>query len=113
MVSPRVRWSSSRSSEISSFRSPLNTLRSTPPLMPGTGGVEKDEFRVEAGIGLSLVAVYALVAPGPGQSTVAGITLAFLVGQLYLVARLALRLTFFGAQMRLYESRRFGAARSR
>ena len=63
-----------------------------------------------AGIGVLLVAVYALVAPGPGQSTVAGITLAFLAGQLYLVARLALRLTFFGAQMRLYDSQRLGAA---
>lgn len=61
-------------------------------------------------IGLLLLAVYALMAPGPGQSTVLGIALAFLVGQLYLVARLALRLTFFGAQMRLYESERFGGA---
>ncbi len=63
-----------------------------------------------ATIGLLLIVLYAIVAPGPGQSTVLGIALAFLVGQLYLVARLALRLTFFSAQMRLYESARFGGA---
>ena len=61
-----------------------------------------------AAIGLLLIVLYALMAPGPGQSTALGIALAFLVGQLYLLARLALRLTFFSAQMRLYESRRSG-----
>ncbi len=61
-------------------------------------------------VGLGLIALYALVAPGPGQSTAVGIALAFLLGQLYLVARLALRLTFFSAQMRLYESERLGGA---
>ena len=58
-------------------------------------------------LALLLIALYALLAPGPGQSTVVSIGLAFLAGQLFLVARLALRLTFFGAQMRLYEAERF------
>jgi hypothetical protein len=61
-------------------------------------------------VALVVIALYALLAPGPGQSTWLGIALAFLLGQLFLVARLALRLTFFSAQMRLYESERFGGA---
>ncbi len=62
---------------------------------------------------LLVIALYSLLAPGPGQSTAIGVVVAFVVGQLFLVARLALRLTFFGAQMRLYESERFtGAAGS-
>ena len=68
-------------------------------------------------LALSLLAVatiglYALLAPGPGQSSAIGIALAFLAGQAFVVARLGLRLTYFGAQMRLYETRRFGAAGS-
>lgn len=64
-------------------------------------------------LALALIAVYAVLAPGPGQSTAPGIALAFLAGQLFLVARLALRLTFFSAQMRLYEAARFRRAASR
>ncbi len=64
-------------------------------------------------VALMAIVLYTFLAPGAGQSTAISIALAFLVGQLYLVVRLALRLTFFGAQMRLYESERFrGAARS-
>lgn len=64
-------------------------------------------------LALLVIALYALVAPGAGQSTALGIAAAFAVGQLFLLARLALRLTFFGAQLRLYETRRFrGAAGS-
>ena len=61
-------------------------------------------------LAITPIALYALLAPGPGQSTVAAIFLAFLAGQLYLVARLAVRLTFFSAQMRLYEAERFRVA---
>ena len=61
-------------------------------------------------IALAVIGAYALVAPGAGQSTALGIALAFLVGQLFLVARLAARLTFFAAQMRLYEAERYGVA---
>ena len=57
-------------------------------------------------LAVALIGLYALLAPGAGQSTVLTITLAFLAGQLFLVARLALRLTFFSAQTRLYESER-------
>jgi hypothetical protein len=59
-------------------------------------------------IALAVVGAYALLAPGSGQSSVFGIALAFLLGQLYLIARLATRLAFFAAQMRLYESDRLG-----
>ena len=62
-------------------------------------------------LAVALIALYATLAPGPGQSSVPSIALAFLIGQLYLVARLAVRLTFFSAQMRLYEAERpHGAA---
>ena len=47
---------------------------------------------------------YAFIAPGARQSTVPGIVFAFLLGQLYLVVKLVLRLTFYGGQMALYES---------
>ena len=60
-------------------------------------------------IAVAVIALYALLAPGPGQSSAIGIALAFLGGQLFVLARLALRLTFFGSQMRLYESQRFSA----
>lgn len=61
-------------------------------------------------VALLVIAAYALLAPGPGQATAVGVVLAFLAGQLFLVARLALRLTFFSAQLRLYEAERFGGA---
>ena len=63
-----------------------------------------------AAVGVLLIGLYAAAAPGVGQSTAPGIAAAFLVGQVYLLARLALRLTFFSAQMRLYESERFGGS---
>lgn len=63
-----------------------------------------------AALAVALIAVYVLLAPGPGQSTALGIALAFVGGQLFLVARLALRLTFFGAQMRLYDAERLRGA---
>lgn len=61
-----------------------------------------------AGGTAALIALFALLAPGPGQSTAAGVLLAFVAGQLYLVARLGWRLTYFGAQTRLYETGRHG-----
>ncbi len=67
-----------------------------------------------ASMAVLIVGLYALAAPGPGQGTLLAVGLAFAVGQIYLMARLTLRLTFFSAQMRLYESERFGdVARAR
>lgn len=57
-------------------------------------------------VGLVLVGVYALVAPGPGQSRVATIALAFLLGQAYLVARLLLKLWFLASQTALFQAAR-------
>jgi hypothetical protein len=54
-------------------------------------------------IGVALLAVYALIAPGAGQSTPLGVLFAFVVGQVYLVLKLLLRLVFYGGQMALYE----------
>jgi len=48
--------------------------------------------------------VYSIVAPGANQSSVINITLTFLLGQIFLVMKLIMRLTFFGGQMALYET---------
>ena len=53
-------------------------------------------------IGLLLLGIYGLIAPGAGPSTIVGVVLAFFVGQLFLLARVALRLTLLGSQMEFY-----------
>lgn len=55
-------------------------------------------------VGVVLLAIYAWVAPGAGQSTTTGILLAFLMGQLFLAVKLGLRLAFFGGQMAIYNA---------
>ncbi len=57
-----------------------------------------------AAVGLLLVWLYSLVAPGPGQSGATTILLAFLVGQIYLIARLGLKLWFLAGQTALFQS---------
>ncbi len=57
-----------------------------------------------ATVGLLLVWLYSLVAPGPGQSGAATILLAVLVGQLYLIARLGLKHWFLAGQTALFQS---------
>jgi hypothetical protein len=61
-------------------------------------------YLVLACIGIGLLAVYAVVAPGGRQASAAGIAFAFLVGQAFLVAKLCLRLTFYGSQVALFVS---------
>lgn len=55
-------------------------------------------------VSLALVALYAWTAPGAGQSSLATVALAFLYSQLYLVARLVLRLALVSAELQLYRS---------
>ncbi len=55
-------------------------------------------------VSLLLVWLYSLVAPGPGQSGATTILLAFLVGQIYLIARLGLKLWFLAGQTALFQS---------
>ncbi len=50
-----------------------------------------------------LVALYALVAPGAG-GTGASMWLAFLVGQLFVLGRVAMKLTFYASQTALFQS---------
>ncbi len=72
--------------------------------------VGRDPLRtlgVNPGFGLLtalLLALYATAAPGVGQSTLPTVVLAFLFSQLYLVARLTLRLGLLGGQMHLYRA---------
>jgi hypothetical protein len=54
-------------------------------------------------VGVLLLGIYAFVAPGAGQSTPTGVVLAFLVGQAYLVAKLMLRLAFYGGELAIYQ----------
>lgn len=56
--------------------------------------------------GLVMLFVYHAIAPGAGQSTMLGVGAAFVVGQVYLLAKLVLRLTFYSAQMALFDARR-------
>jgi hypothetical protein len=60
-------------------------------------------------VGVALLAVYAVLAPGARTSNVFTVLLAFLLGQVYLMARTVLRLTFYGSEMVLYQAlaRRF------
>lgn len=53
-------------------------------------------------LGVVLVALYALVAPGAGQSTWLTVILALLVGQVYLVGRLFLRVGLLGAEVGVF-----------
>lgn len=55
---------------------------------------------------LLLVATYGWLAPGTGQSTWAGVILALAVGQLYLIARIALRLALLAGETALFRDLR-------
>ncbi len=62
---------------------------------------------VYAGVGvlaLGLLVLYALVAPGAGQSTFVTVALAFLLSQVYLALRLALRLSLLAAEVALFRT---------
>ena len=60
-------------------------------------------------VGLAILAVYAVAAPGPGGASVWSIAMAFLVGQIYLLARLTQRLALWAARTDLYLELRDGA----
>ena len=55
-------------------------------------------------LGAALIALYAWLAPGAGQATFAGIAAVFLFGQLYLAARLVVRLGLLSSQTSLYRT---------
>ena len=55
-------------------------------------------------VGVVLLVFYSTIAPGVHQSTTMGVLVAFLIGQGFLVARLIMRLWFYGGQMALYET---------
>ena len=60
-------------------------------------------YAVLGGVGLLSLGLYALMAPGAGPSNALTVTLAFLLGQAYLVLKLIVRLTFFSGQMALFQ----------
>jgi len=62
---------------------------------------------IYAGVGLAglmLLALYAWLAPGAGQSTWAGVLLAFVAGQIFLCARVAVRVTRLGSEVAFYQA---------
>lgn len=64
-------------------------------------------FGLYLGLGVVLLlglGIYSVIAPGANQSDGFTVALAFLLGQVFLVVKLLIRLTFLGGQMALYES---------
>jgi hypothetical protein len=51
-----------------------------------------------------LLAIYAMLAPGAGQSTIVGIAFAFIAGQAFLFVRLIVRLTLLGSQTAYFQA---------
>ena len=47
---------------------------------------------------LIIMIAYGLIAPGPSQSSMSGVVLAFLIGQVYLLARIWTKLLFWASQ---------------
>ena len=56
---------------------------------------------VVAVLGAGLLSIYALISPGAGQTTVAGVVWALCVGQTYILARLWLRLSLVSSELAL------------
>ncbi len=54
--------------------------------------------------GLVLLLLYHAMAPGVSPSTTTGVFLAFVVGQVFVLLKLVLRLTFFASQLSLYDA---------
>lgn len=57
-------------------------------------------------LGIALVVAYAFVAPGAGGASAFRVGTGFLVGQLYVIIKIGLRLSFYAAQMAYFESAR-------
>lgn len=55
-------------------------------------------------LAVALVLLYSFVAPGPGQSSVVAVLAAFALGQLFLAAKLGLRLLLLGSETALFQS---------
>ena len=57
-----------------------------------------------AAVGIALFLLYAMVAPGAGGASPYQVAFGFVIGQLYLIAKITLRLSFYAAQMAYFES---------
>ena len=60
-------------------------------------------YAINTGVFLGVIAVWALIAPGAGGSG-ASVWLAFALGQLYVLARLVLKLQFIASQTALFQA---------
>jgi hypothetical protein len=61
-------------------------------------------YLLDAGLFAIVLAIYALVAPGAGSAG-PSMWLAFAIGQLYIVARLWVKLVFWASETALFQSR--------
>ena len=61
-------------------------------------------YLILALFGFLLVSFYGLIAPGPGQSNLTTVTFAFVIGQLYLLGRMFIKLWLLSSQISLYRT---------
>jgi len=62
-------------------------------------------FLANAAIFVSVTLAYVLLAPGARHGTTAGVVLTLVAGQVYLIARLAVKLGFYATAITLFEDR--------
>ena len=55
-------------------------------------------------VSAAMLAGYAWIAPGAGQSTTTGVLAAFAIGQLYLLARVGMRVALLGGEVDLFQT---------
>ena len=85
-------------------RSVLGALSGAVRFLRRNGGAAATVYLADAGLFAAVLAVYAAVAPGAG-STGWSMCLGFAIGQLYLLARLWVKLVFWASEAALFQSR--------
>jgi hypothetical protein len=85
-------------------RSMLGAINAAVGFIRRNYGAAVSLFAIDVLLFAAIVALYALLAPGPGRTT-ATILISVAIGQLYVLARLCVKLAFWGAEAALFQSR--------
>jgi hypothetical protein len=85
-------------------RSMIGALAAATRFVRHNGGVAVTLYLLNFGLFLSVVAIYAIIAPGAG-GTGASMWFAFAIGQAYIAARLAVKLLFWASEVVLFQNR--------